>query len=99
MKIMEFKEKAMLVAEQFDKWNIPMTLLSKNENIYDLIERMHTSLTKHPVEEGDTYNQWIAKVAIKCYAHYKQKMGEKPAMTREEREKRYQEHKAKFLGK
>lgn len=95
---MDFKEKATLVAEQYDKWGVPFALLSKGENIYDLIERLYKALVKHPVEGKETYNQWIARVAVEGYAHYKQKMGDRPFLSKEEKERRYQEHQEKFLG-
>ena len=95
---MEFKDKARIVAEQYDKWEVPIALLSKGENIYDLIERLYVTLEKYPVD-GETYNQWIARVAVDGYSHYKQKMGKRLEMSKEERERRYQEHQKKFLDK
>lgn len=95
---MEFKEKARIVAEQYDKWGVPITLLSKGENIYDLIERLYNALVKHPVEGNETYNKWIARVAADGYSHYCKKMGKRLEMSKEEKERRYQEHQKKFLG-
>lgn len=94
-----FEEKATFVAKQYDEWGVSFALLGKNENIYDLIERLYNALAKHPVEGSETYNQWVARVAVEGYSNYCKKMGDRPILSIEERERRYQEHKKKFLGK
>lgn len=96
-----FADKASIVSMQYDKWNIPIALLSKSENIYDLIERLYVLLVKYPVVDNETYNQWITRVAIGGYDHHQKKMGvAKKEPTREAKLKRIEERNKKMqLGK
>lgn len=100
-----FAEKAKFVADQYDKWNIPLVLLcNQNEDAYTMIESVYETLSKYKVIEGETHNQWFARITAERYPHYIKKMGGKTNAkeTKEEREarlKRYEEHKEKFYKK
>lgn len=92
-----FADKASIVSMQYDKWNIPIALLSKSENIYDLIERLYGLLINHPVIGNESYNHWITRVAVEGYDHHQKKMGvAKKEPTREEKLKRIEERNKKM---
>lgn len=100
-----FAEKAKMVADQYDKWNFPLVLLAdKYETPYVMIENLYEMLSMHEVEDGESHNQWYARITAERYPHYIKKMGGKTNAkeTKEEREarlKRYEEHKEKFYKK
>lgn len=102
-----FAEKARIVAEQSDKWNIPLVLLSNMyQNPYVMIEELYKSISKYEVKDGESHNQWFARVTSEQYPHYIQKMGDshnnrhrETMAEREERFERYKKHKAEFYKK
>lgn len=88
-----FEEKARFVAAQFDEWEVPMTAAYFSEDrkgasvrvgIYELIEKLYKELFFTPVQEGESYNEWVARVAINGYERYMKRF-EKPRLTIEEK--------------
>lgn len=108
-----FEEKARFVAAKFDEWGVPMTAADFSEDrkgasvrigIYELIEKLYKELFFMPVHQGESYNEWVARVAISGYDRYMKRF-EKPRLTieekkemRERRLQRMEEHNKKFRG-
>lgn len=90
-----FEEKAKIVAAQFDEWRVPMTAADFSEDrkgasvrigIYELIEKLYKELFYTPVRQGESYNEWVARVATNGYDRY-MKQFDKPQLTKEEKKK------------